>query len=1147
MTVRFILGRAGSGKTQRCLQRIADYSRTEPMGPPIIFLVPEQATFQMERELAQMCGGGTFRAQVLSFRRLAYHLLQPKGGLPPVMSELGRQMVLRRLLQERQAELTIFGRAAQQPRFCEQLAVQIRELNNYLVSPEMLKNQAASPETGEALRSKLSDLSTVFAAYRAFTAGSFMDPEDTLAVLAAAVGEGALPAGTRVWVDGFAGFTPQEFQVLSALFSTAEHVEVALCLDQRHIPAQPQEDELFHPTLETYLQLRRLVGEAGVPALPPEQLPLDEKQTRFAHSEALQVLEAGFGRLPVESYPREVGEIRLVTAAGTRAEVEAVACDILHLVREKGWRFRDIGMILRDFSRYHDLVAAIFQEYQIPFFVDERRSATHHPLVEFIRSALDAAQANFALDPVLQLLKTDLLPISRETADKLENYVRAHGIRGSRWLDGKPWSFRLRLSLDESRDTATETDAHLEEINEGKTVFGRIFTSFNRQVGGSARPAADFCRALWALLESTEAELQLQKWSEEDANPTSAGQHRQVWSGVVELLEQIVSTLGERQISLQEFSQILQAGLEALTLGLVPAGLDQVIVGSVERSRQPRLRAAYVLGLSEGDFPARLKEEGLLADEEREALQENGVELAVTKRQKLFHEQYLSYIALTRSSEYLWVSCPLADEEGKAKRPSALFNRLRETFPYNDVHFFGNTPDSKEDLHALAGAEKSAAALLLQAGGVASGSAMSDFWAAAYNEALSIPQVYGRMRMLWPSLTERNHIAPLPEETVREILGTELKSSVSRLEQFARCPFAHFARYVLRLQERHEFRVEAPEMGNFFHHALRLFAESLQAEGLDWAQLETEEAQTRMNSIVEELIPRLQGEILLSSARMRYLAERLKETLAQAVAALTEHARRSQFKTVAVEMSFGSGKTPAWQLRCGQTQLKLYGQIDRIDLAEAEGKAWLRVIDYKSTPMELKLSDVWHGLSLQLLAYLAVVKENALAFSALPAESAGALYFGIHKPYERLDNPPPEAVTQKPPKLDGLMLAEPKVLDLMGGPDMVRAGLKRDGSFTQLSRVADAEQTEALFTYLREKLFELAREITSGRVEAAPFKKADGSRACTFCPFMPVCRFDVSMEGNRYRHLSALSHRQVLELVSSSYEGGEACGQSVDG
>ena len=704
MTVRFILGRAGSGKTTYCLDAMARISKTEPVGAPMIFIVPEQATFQMERELALRCGGGTFRAQVLSFQRLAYRMLQMRGGHLPIMSELGRQLALRRILQQEESGLETFRRAAKQPRFCEQLAVQVRELKNYRVEPNALQQFVAEPQCPPRLRGKLADLSVIYDAYTTFTLDRFTDPEDTLSLLATQLEEGMLPAGTQIWVDGFAGLTEQEFQVIAALFKQAAHIEIALCLDPQNIPEHLSEDELFHPTLDTYRRLRQLCGVAGTKAYSPLHLPGDQQDTRFSANPALTHMEQSLHQLPVKVWQGDVHGVRLVTTAGTRAEVEAVARDILHQVREKGWRYRDIGIVLRDFERYHDLVAAIFADFKIPCFIDNRRTAAHHPLVELLRSALEAAQTNLYSGAVFQMLKTDFFPISRLDADRLENYARAHGIRGSRWVDGQPWTYRLHLSLDETRDTTNTEDENLAEINKSKDLFASNFSSFLSAVSQSGnQEARQYCTAIWDFLQLLDAQQTLQVWTDADVVAgmmERAAEHRQVWQGVIELLDQTVEIIGNHFLSLQEFYQVMLAGLESLTLGIVPAGLDQVVVGSVERSRQPKLEAAYVLGLSEGDFPARLGEDGLFADEERTTLTGGGINLAPTRRQRLFHEQYLSYIALTRSSRYLWLSCPLADEEGKAKRPSSLFAHLCEMFPAVEVDFVGNAAESAGDLDA---------------------------------------------------------------------------------------------------------------------------------------------------------------------------------------------------------------------------------------------------------------------------------------------------------------------------------------------------------------------------------------------------------------------------------------------------------------
>ncbi|NLZ93057.1 MAG: helicase-exonuclease AddAB subunit AddB [Firmicutes bacterium] len=1132
MSIRFVLGRAGSGKTYHCLHSIAQESRKEPVGAPLIFLVPEQASFEMERELAQLCGGGTFRAQVLSFRRLAYRLLPPVSSHLPQLTELGRQLLLRRLLQEKSLSLNFFAQITRQPRFCQQLSAQMREFKHYKITPEVMAATASHTNCPPALRAKLYDLATIYEAYQEYISQRYLDPEDTLIALADALRQGCLPPQTKVWIDGFAGFTPQEYAVLAALFTSAEHLEIALCLDPQRI-RKPHEEDLFHPTLDTYWRLQRLAQDVSVQVDAPLILPQPKHGIRF-NSAALAHLEENFAVLPVKAYTCNAPELMLVTAAGQRAEVEAVACDILRLVRENGYRFRDIGIILRNFSVYHDLVAAVFMDYDIPFYVDERRSAAHHPLVEFLRSALEAVVSGFNSNSVLQLLKTDLFPLSREEVDLLENYVRAHGIEGRLWLSKEPWNFRLHLTLADDMQQIAEENEKL--VQQAQRRFASLFTPFATEITADDSQTADrYCQLLWGLLEQLEVAEKLQNWAEQDEKAgrlSSSLEHRQVWQAVIELLEQMAVLLKEQKLSLPEFMQVLFAGLENLQLGLVPASLDRVIIGNVERSRQPRLLAAYVLGLNEGEFPARLQDKSLFADEERIVLGQAGVELAITRRQRLYHEQYLAYIAFSRSSEYLWVSCPLADDEGKAKRPSALFNHLREMFPQNKVFFYGNTPDAQEDYQSLVRPHKIAAALLQKSAQFAQGGNLTSFWASVYNEALAHNGTLVYLQKLWPALSYQNTLAPLQPEIVKAFFGTKLHTSVSRLEKYAQCPFAHFAQYGLRLKEREELSVKAPEMGIFFHAALSKFVEELLTEEIVWKELEESAAVARMNKIVDDLLPLLHREILLTSARLRFLGERIRETLVQAVITLTKQAKKSEFEPLAVEIAFNGDRLPPWYLCHNGKEINLYGQIDRIDIAKTEEKIYLRVIDYKSGSASLKLSDIWYGLSLQLLAYLAVVQANMTNLIGKDGECAGALYFSLYQPYKRVNNPQPEGQTAAMAKLDGLILAQEHVFALMGGKDVVHASLRKDGSFTKNSRVVEKKEMLQLLQFVSKKIGELAAKVLAGDIEIKPYKKPDGRNACTFCPYVSVCCFDPAV-GNHYRYLPSLSKEEVLEVIKA--------------
>ncbi|MBS4021919.1 MAG: helicase-exonuclease AddAB subunit AddB [Dethiobacter sp.] len=1140
MTVRFILGRAGSGKTRFCLESIAKQERHAPLGPPLIFIVPEQATFQMEKELLVRCGGATSRLQVLSFRRLAVRYGAPKAGDSLTqLNETGRQMVLRRLLQQRSSELRAFGRAARQLRFCEKLSSQLREFKNYMITPEMLLKTAGNEAFPTPLREKISDLTVIFDDYLRFIDGRFSDPQDFLDGLAASLEQGALPSGSSIWVDGFAGFTPQEYCILAALLKTAHQIEITLCLDPERPVDAPAENELFYPTLYTYRQLRQLAGKAGVKAQPMLVLPQKGIEPRFTASEALTHLESVLLTVPGSIYDKKTEHLRLVSASNRRAEVETAARDILRQVRNNDWRYREIAVVLRDLNPYSDLVTAVFNYYGIPFFLDERRTATHHPLVELLRSALSAALSNFRHEDVFHMLKTDLFKLSRTSVDKLENYVLAHGIYGSHWLDDTPWAWRRDLSLEDEGAEGSRDEHDMAGINEARESFRRAFLPLFKAVKVQGKhTAVVYCHALWLFLESLGAFPTLQQWSARErscGDLEKAALHQQVWKDVVALFEQLVITLGDCELTLQEFTEILQSGLEGMRAGLVPAALDQVVVGGIERSRQAELKAVYVLGLCDGEFPARLNEDGMFSDRERLELAEVGTELSFTRRQRLFNEQYLSYIALTRASQYVFASFPLSGEDGKSKRPSPVFNRLCHMFPENKPENFGYGATAGQEYDYLAGGRNIAAMLLGRVKAAAGNGEINEFWLAVYNEALQVADIYNHMRLIWPSLSYNNQSGQLSPQNVSLLYGLPLKTSVSRFELFARCPFAHFSRYGLQLKDRKEYRVDAPDMGNLYHAALRLFVDELMADGLEWSGLGAEEAAERMTAIAEKLVPRLHGEILLSSGRHRNLAVQIKENLVSAATLLTIHAQRSAFRTERVEVPFRLEKElPEAACKDITGRIELTGRIDRVDTAtDSGGRRYVRIIDYKSKSTSLKLSDTWHGLSLQLLTYLGAAAKLVADNSGQEHFAAGALYFAVDRPYRRVSNPYPRTVAaDKSLQMSGLILAEKEVFHMMGGPGLAPGSLNKDGSFSKRTPAAAPEQLDALRLAVDKKLVELGAEMLAGNILINPYLKESGEKACSFCTFRPLCRFESAAGGSRYRVLRTYSHHEILAKIN---------------
>lgn len=1155
MYLNIITGRAGAGKTTACLQEIRRELEKEPLGAPLVMLVPEQASFQTERQLAQATGyGGYMRAQVLGFRRLAYRVLQETGGGARVpLGETGKRMVLRRLLETRRDELRIFHRAADQPGFVDQLAGALGEMKVYRVGPGDLRRCLAgfsgAGETGveTTLEKKLYDLQLVFSDFETFISERFTDPDDYLGLAADRIRFAGWLKEARLWVDGFNGFTPQEYAVLAALMRHSAGLTVALCLPPELGGKTVPEIDPFYPVWETYNTLTDLAARENVPV---RHAPVPGSPPRRFTAPDLVHLEDGFFCHRANPAPA-AGGVQIAAASDRRAEVEGMAREIVHLCRDQGYRWRDVVVLLRDVETYASLVEVVFSDYGIPFFLDRKRTVLHHPLVELIRAALETVAGNWSFEPVFRYLKTDLVPVSRAEVDRLENYVLAHGIRGGRWTDGRPWEYRRRLTLEEDSEISEAEKQELEEINFIRERAAAALARLHRRLADSGS-VADYAGALFGMLVELDVPARLEQWSRaagEEGRLEAAGEHAQLWDEVVFLLDEVVGALGEEQMSLRQFTRVLEAGLGSIRLGLIPPGLDQVLVGSLDRSRSPEVKAAFIPGVNEGVLPARVFEQGIFSEPERERLHGAGLRLAPGVRRRVFDEQYIIYLALTRAGERLVISYPLADEEGRTLKHSPVLQRVRELFPGLGERLWTQEPGARgtDDMEFVSRSGRCLTYLAGRLRDALAGREIDPLWWDVYNW-FARQQTGQLFRMAMESLFHENSEGRLPGGISGRLYGRPFKTSVSGLEKYYSCAYAHYLAYGLRLNERDVFRLEAPDMGQFFHAALKMFAQRLQEGGLDWGRLNPDQCRNMAGEVVDELAPRLQSEILLSSARHRYLTGKLKRVVQRSALVLSEHARRGEFRPVGLELAFGmeGGLDGVTFTLPDGSEMVLRGCIDRVDAAEAgDEKVYLRVIDYKSGVTVIRLSDVWQGLRLQLLTYLEVALRHARQLAGREGLPGAVLYFRVDDPLVKTGGEPVEdgEIQQRllrELKMNGLVLADRDLVGkldsgLAGSSDLVPVGIKKDGTFTAYSSALDNNDFGLLLKLLRRRLVSAAADILAGAKDINPYRKGN-HRACRFCPYKPVCRFDPLLPGNSYRVLKPEKDAAVLERIRREAE-----------
>ncbi|WP_410514457.1 helicase-exonuclease AddAB subunit AddB [Paenibacillus sp. BR2-3] len=1162
MSVTFLIGRSGSGKTVKIWESVASAMEQEPLGVPIIVLVPEQGSFGAERGLLTTGSSkGSIRAQTLSFSRLAYRVKQETGGNPNIpISDEGKKMLIYKIISRRKEELKLFGTSSDRPGFVDRLNSLHTEMKRCCFGAADLEQQLSglheSVGGNPILLSKLHDLQLVFGELDKEMSQLYFDQEDRLMELAEHIPDSTYVRGAEIWVDGFHGFTPQEFIVLRQLMLCASKVTISLTLDRPYPPGlQPHELEMFHPTASTYIKLRGIAEEIGAEVrddiLAPPILP------RFAESPVLAHLERGFDRRirwngngPVEQ------EISIQAAVSRRAEVEGVLREILRLAREEGAQYGEMAVFMRNLGDYEHLVTPLFRDYGIPFFLDQKVNELHHPLVEFLRASLDVVRRRWRYEDVFRCVKTDLLlpadrSLSRSDMDNLENYVLACGIQGYRWTDGRSWRGIPSLSLEGDRKVDEE---HLAVMENCRTAITGPLLGFEKRVKKS-RSARELCTAVYQLLLDTEAAGKLEGMSAkslEMGQPEYAREHRQLWDAVLDLLDQIVEMMGEENIDFAVFAGVFETGLAELRMGLVPPALDQVLVGSMDRTRSSGVKYAFLLGFNEGIVPAQFQEDGILSEGERFFLEGAGMELSPGSSRKLLDERFLIYNALTTASRKLWVSYACADEEGKALLPSEVIRHLQLMFhigeqPLPGLPLSGQT--LPEHLNFVGSPEATLRVLIMQLRQWRQGVEIPALWWDVYNWFAESEEWSPRLNKLLKSLFYRNEGVKLKRGTSLKLYGgSTLRGSVSRMEKFVSCPFSHFASYGLKLKDRQLYKLQAPDIGQLFHAALSEMAQRLQNEGRGWGSLTAEECRREAGETVDRLSPMLQGEILMSSKRYGYISRKLKNIVGRASVILGEHARRGSFEPVGLELDFGPGK-PLPPLRITLPNgcvMEIVGRIDRVDMAEGKNGLLLRVIDYKSSQKDLKLHEVYYGLSLQMLTYLDVLLTYAEQWLGRPALPAGTLYFHVHDPLlsspNGMNREQAEQELLKRFKLKGLLTADREVVSLMdtsldkGHSSIVPVALKSDGSFYSSASVATPEQWGQLLSSVRGTISEIGTRITEGDVAIEPYR-IQQETACTFCSFKPVCQFDEAVEGNHYHHLAKPGKDIIWDLLSRK-EGG---------
>ncbi len=1142
MSLRFVFGPAGSGKSEY-VQNLFVSEASQNRDTDYLMIVPDQFTLKTQLIMTEKNpSGGILNIDVLSFTRLTHRIFKEVGRPQRIpLNDLGKCLILRRVINEHEADLKILKKGIHTPGYVEEIKSVLSEFMQYGIRPNDLSKDIESMNISPALRYKLKDFSVLYKAFEQALEEKYTTGEEDLYCLMERIPRSGLLKRSVLVFDGFTGFTPLQISVIGTLLEYTKKIIITLPLGLEEFEKSPLGgekagiEELFYLTKKTVRDLKHVAGEINVPVEDPVYLP---EVHRFANAPSIAYLERNLFRKREADYPDCPKEIHISRAKDEEHECRILLRQMLKLRKERNYRYRDMAVVCGNLEEYKDTLRECFERYEIPYFMDTTKKLTENPFVNYLRALLSVVIDDYSYRDCFILLKSAFSGFDREDVDFLDNYILAKKIRGRGMWQKEFTSLTREMNRSISGLKGEEKTAKRKEILNRLNVLRSRFVSMldplqNRKDQKSVT-AAEWMRAIYEILTVCEAENKLSVMAEdfsEEGAPEKELEYSQTFEKVMGLFDQVVSLIGEEEISLEELSEVLDTGYGEIRIGTVPMSVEILPVCDLIRSRFGNIKALFFLGMNEGNIPSGGAGGGLLSDLDRSILGDQGMELAPNRAMEGFAEQLYLYQILSKPSEELFISFLCVTETGCSKKPSYFIGELKKLYPALEIRDEVSNlksvdlKDGQDTLykHNILSKEDLLREFTDYLGNAVSG-ILSDeeigYTEYLYANLKADESMQERLSEICDNAFKKYTSDPLSEELAKSLYGNALECSVSSLERFAGCAYAHFLDYGLNLQERETAEIDSKDLGNVTHNALEAFGKFCQENHEDFAALSVEKTESIIDDITDLLLKEYEEGYLLEIGERPYLAGQMKRILKRSVHLLKNQLKQGDYVPVAFEEQF-------IRLLSGG-DVKLKGRIDRIDVCETDTVSYVKIVDYKSGDKDFEETLFHAGVQLQTVVYLSeAIKKFQKQYPERTFKPGAMFYFRMQDPFlettlEDQDRIEKERNIKLRPT--GIFSKEEENLSHLennrseGKSEVIPASYKADLNISKQGGKAAHEESE-LMDFMKEadeSVEKLSGEILSGVIKASPlvYKKYD---ACKFCKYKTACGFDAKLYGYEKR------------------------------
>lgn len=1104
--LKLVLGRSGYGKTEyvfRSIKKLAQKGKKN-----ILLITPEQFSLIAERRLLEELGeSGIPCVDSSSFSRISDTVRRIYGSEPlKTLTGGSKAVIMLRAIEASKENLQLFNRRLESLNFVNSMIKIYDEMKSCNLSSEEIISLSANIGN-ESLRKKMLDIALIISTYELMIKDRYQDSADELTrVYNQLIGKGFFK-GKEVFIDGFNGFVAQEYKLLELIISEAENITITLCSDSF---SSNDAFSLFGYVNNTIQIITKIADKAGVKT---ERNILDVNYR--TEKDDLRFLEKNIFSDNYDNYGKSEN-ISLYAAQDITDECRQAARNIRALLR-KGYRAKDIAVITRDIDKYRDELSVIFKKYEIPFFYDERQPVKNQPLVVFIEYLLRCANYSMRSDDIISLAKTGLTDIAAEDINELENYVYLWNINGLKWT--KPFENSTQGFVNE----VTKGDKiALERINSTRERLITPIVIFKNKV--SKADVKEVCAQIYYSLINFNVDKQIKNIAVKlaDSNqPILAQEQGRVWELVMEVLNQLPQALDGEKLSLKEFAGIFSMVISAEDLGTLPSGIDNVQFGQADRIRTDNPSAVFVLGANEGEFPQNVNEGGLLSESDRRILLDNDFKLYSYGEILNLQERYFAYMACCCAKEKLFVSYNSGSNGAAA--PSEIAVSIKNIFDIDEI-----TADDINDIDLIETYDNAFELMSERY-------LYSTPFYSSLKEYFKDDERFGSI----VSLVENRDIEINDKKLSTSLFSYNMYVSASRVEDFYNCSFRYFCKFGLNAKPRKKAEIDPMQRGTLIHYVLEMILSTVGSRGL--SELTEAEIASLVDKFTREYFVNEMGSAEGLSVRFKYNYRRLSNLIYSVVVHLAQEFANSDFEAKAFELGIdkdGQVKPEILSLDDGGT-IQIRGSIDRVDTYEKDGERFVRVVDYKSGNKSFNLSDIMHGLNLQMFIYLFSLCEDKKAeFTGTPA---GVLYMHSARNIFSFDSKSSavsniECEENSSFKMKGIVLedengdiANAMEHDIKGR--FIPVKMKKNGELS--GKLASLQELGLIHKKINSLVADMGMQLHLGKIHQNPFKDKNHKNTCDFCDYKDVCANRRSIEN---RIAEDLTDSMVKEELAKEFE-----------